>query len=191
MIRFLNDETVAGYRYGKGAISRFDDVTEAILIAQGDAEDYPAVTKPVEVLSSSAVAAASVLTAADEVLGSFTVRAGTIGVNSIIQIEPLWTFTNSANNKILKVRIGSVTVYSATRTTSVKEAPLIVLANRNSLASQIQPYDNAYVTAGAGAPTTYTINFANPVTVDITGQRANDGDTLKLEYYRVLHFVGD
>jgi hypothetical protein len=191
MIRFLNDETVAGYRYGRGAISRFDDVTEAILIAQGDAEDYPAVTKPVEVLSSSAVAASCALTAADEVLGSFTVRAGIIGVNSIIQIEPLWTFTNSANNKILKVRIGGVTVYSATRTTSVKEAPLIVLANRNSLASQIQPYDNAYVTAGAGEPATYTINFANLVTVDITGQRANSSDTLKLEYFRALHFVGD
>jgi hypothetical protein len=191
MIRFLNDETVAGYRYGKGAISRFDDVTEAILIAQGDAEDYPAVTKPVEVLSSSAVAASCALTAVDEVLGSFTVRAGIIGVNSIIQIEPLWTFTNSANNKILKVRIGGVTVYSATRTTSVKEAPLIVLANRNSLASQIQPYDNAYVTADAGAPATYTINFANLVTVDIIGQRANSSDTLKLEYFRALHFVGD
>jgi len=191
MIRFLNDETVAGYRYGKGAISRFDDVTEAILLAQGDAEDYPAVTKPVEVLSSSAVAASCASTAADEVLGSFTVRAGIIGVNSIIQIEPLWTFTNSANNKILKVRIGGVTVYSATRTTSVKEAPLIVLANRNSLASQIQPYDNAYVTAGAGEPATYTINFANLVTVDITGQRANSSDTLKLEYFRALHFVGD
>ena len=191
MIRFLNDETVAGYRYGKGAISRFDDVTEAILIAQGDAEDYPAVTKPVEVLSSSAVAASCALTAVDEVLGSFTVRAGIIGVNSIIQIEPLWTFTNSANNKILKVRIGGVTVYSATRTTSVKEAPLIVLANRNSLVSQIQPYDNTYLTAGFGTPATYTIDFANSVTVDITGQRANSGDTLKLEYFRVLHFVGD
>lgn len=191
MIRFLNDETVAGYRYGKGAISRFDDVTEATLIAQGDAEDYPAVTKPVEVLSSSAVAASCALMAADEVLGSFTVRAGIIGVNSIIQIEPLWTFTSSANNKVLKVRIGGVTVYSATRTTSVKEAPLIVLANRNSLASQIQPYDNAYVTAGAGEPATYTINFANLVTVDITGQRANSSDTLKLEYFRALHFVGD
>ena len=191
MIRFLNDETVAGYRYGKGAISRFDDVTEAILIAQGDAEDYPAVTKPVEVLSSSAVAASCASTAVDEVLGSFTVRAGIIGVNSIIQIEPLWTFTNSANNKILKVRIGGVEIYSATRTTSVKEAPLIVLANRNSLASQIQPYDNAYVTAGAGAPATYTINFASLVTVDITGQRANSSDTLKLEYFRALHFVGD
>lgn len=40
MIRFLNDETVGGYRYGKGAISRFDDATEAALIAQGDAESY-------------------------------------------------------------------------------------------------------------------------------------------------------
>lgn len=191
MIRFLNDETVAGYRYGKGAISRFDDVTEAILIAQGDAEDYPAVTKPVEVLSSSAVAASCALTAADEVLGSFTVRAGIIGVNSIIQVEPLWTFTSSANNKILKVKVGGVTVYSATRTTSVKEAPLIVLANRNSLASQIQPLDNTYVMAGLGAPATYMINFANNVTIDITGQRASNDDTLKLEYYRVLHFVGD
>ena len=191
MIRFLNDETVAGYRYGKGAISRFDEVTEAILIAQGDAEDYPAVTKPVEVLSSSAVAASCALTAADEVLGSLTIRAGVIGVNSIIQIEPLWTFTNSANNKILKVRIGGVTVYSATRTTSVKEAPLIVLANRNSLVSQIQPLDNMYVTAGSSAPATYMINFANNVTIDITGQRASNGDSLKLEYYRVLHFVGD
>jgi hypothetical protein len=191
MIRFLNDETVAGYRYGKGAISRFDDVTEAILIAQGDAEDYPAVTKPVEVLSSSAVAASCALTAVDEVLGSFTVRPGIIGVNSIIQIEPPWTFTNSANNKILKVRIGGVEIYSATRTTSVKEAPLIVLANRNSLTSQIQPYDNAYVTAGAGEPATYTINFASLVTVDITGQRANSSDALKLEYFRAVHFVGD
>ena len=191
MIRFLNDETVAGYRYGKGAISRFDDVTEAILIAQGDAEDYPAVTKPVEVLSSSAVAASCASTAVDEVLGSFTIRAGIIGVNSIIQIEPLWTFTNSANNKILKVRIGGVEIYSATRTTSVKEAPLIVLANRNSLTSQIQPYDNAYVTAGADAPGIYAINFANLVTVDITGQRANSSDALKLEYFRAVHFVGD
>jgi hypothetical protein len=191
MIRFLNDETVGGYRYGKGAISRFDDATEAALIAQGDAEDYPAVTKPVEVLSSSAVPASCALTGVDEVLGSFTVRAGIIGVNSIIQIEPLWTYTNSANNKILKVKIAGVAVYSATRTTSVKEAPLIVLANRNSLSSQIQPYDNTYITAGSGSPATYTIDFANSVTVDITGQRANSGDTLKLEYFRVLHFVGD
>lgn len=191
MIKFLNDETVAGYRYGKGSIATLDAATEAALIATADAMTYPAVTKPVEVLSSSAVAASCALTASDEVLASFTIAAGTLGANSIIQIEPLWTFASSANNKICKVKIASATVYSSTRTTSVKEGPLIVLANRNSLASQIQPYDNTYVTAGSGAPATYTVDFSVNVTVQITGQRANSGDALTLEYYRVLHFVGD
>lgn len=190
MIRFLNDETVAGYRFGKGAIARLDSATEAQLIAAADAENYPLISQPVEVLSSSALAASCVSVAFDEILASFTIPAGILGPNSILQIEPLWTFTNSANNKITKVKVGSSTVYSATRTTSVKEGPLVVLANRNSLASQIQPYDNAYVTAGSGTPATYTIDFSVAVTVQITGQRANSGDALTLEYYRVLHFVG-
>lgn len=191
MIKFLNGETVAGYRYGKGTIATFDAATEAALVAAGDAEDYMVVAKPVEVLGSSAVVASCASTAVDEVLASFTIAAGVIGVNSILQFEPLWTFASSANNKICKVKVAGTTIYtSGNRTTSVKEAPLIVLANRNSLASQIQPYDYTYVQAGAGAPATYTINFAVAVTVEITGQRAAV-ENLKLEYYRVLHFVGD
>ena len=71
------------------------------------------------------------------------------------------------------------------------EAPLIVLANRGSLGSQIQPYESTYLTAGASAPSTYNIDFSSSVAIDITGQRASSGDTLKLEYFRILHFVGD
>lgn len=190
MIKFLNDETVAGHRYGRGSIALFDSATETELIAAGDAEDYPAVAQPVEVLSSSAVATPCALTAIDEVLASFTIPAGTLGVNSILQIEPLWTFTDSVNNKIVKVKVGGVAVYTATRTTVVKEAPLVVLANRNSLVSQIQPYDNSYVAAGSGVPATYTIDFSVAVDVEITGQRANAADTLALQYFRTLHFVG-
>lgn len=191
MIRFLNDETVAGYRFGKGAIARLDSATEAQLIAAADAENYPLISQPVEVLSSSAVAAPCVATGIDEILASFTIPAGILGPNSILQIEPLWTFASSTNNKILKVKIGGSTVYSATRTTSVKEAPLIVLANRNSLASQIAPYDNTYVTAGSGIPAIYTINFAVNNTVEINGQRQSGADSLTLEYFRVTHFVGN
>jgi hypothetical protein len=189
MIRFLNDETVAGYRFGKGAIARLDAATEAQLIAVADAENYPLISQPVEVLSSSAVPVSCVSTAFDEILALFIIPARTLGVNSILQIEPLWTFANSANNKILKVKVGGITVYSATRTTSAKEAPLIVLANRNSLTSQIQPYDNAYVTAGSGGPATYAIDFSMDVVVQITGQRVVN-EALVLEYYRALHFVG-
>ena len=149
------------------------------------------ITRPVEVLAGSAVAVSCASSAVDEVLASFTIPAGTMGVNSILQIEPLWTFTTSANNKIVKVKVGGSTVYTATRTTSVKEAPLIVLANRNSLAAQIKPYDDNHVVAGSGTPTTYTIDFSVAVDVEITGQRANSGDALTLEYFRVLHAVGD
>jgi hypothetical protein len=191
MIKFLNDETVAGHRFGKGAIAAFDSPTETSLVGEGDAVSFPAVTKPVEVLSSSAIIAPCVTTAMDETLALFTIPAGLLGVNSILQIEPLWTFGSSANNKILKVRIAGVTVYSATRTTSSREAPLVVLMNRNSLSLQIQPYDTGYVTAASGVPATYTIDFSAPVTVQITGQRTNSSDALALEYYRCLHFVGD
>jgi hypothetical protein len=171
-------------------MAEFDEPTESALIASGDAENVSVISRPVEVLESSAVPAVCALTGVDEILASFTIAAGTMGVNSILQIEPLWTFANSANNKICKVKIGAFTVYSATRTTSLKEGPLIVLANRNSLTSQIQPYDNAYFIAGAGAPSKYAIDFSVAVTVQITGQRTTN-EVLTLEYYRVLHFAGD
>lgn len=151
---------------------------------------HPLVRRPIEVLSGSAIGFSSSLTALDEVLESFLIPAGTLGVNSILQIEPLWTFSSSANNKILSVKIGDSTIYSATRTTSVMEAPLIVLANRNSVASQIAPYSGDYITAGTVAPSTYTIDFSKDQVVFITGQRANSGDSLKLEYYRALHIIG-
>jgi hypothetical protein len=152
---------------------------------------YPLVTRPVEVLAGSAVASSCSSSAVDEELYTLNILAGTLGVNSILQIEPLWTFASSANDKILKIAIGGTTVYTATRTTSVKEAPLIVLANRNALNSQIQPYDNTYVTAGSGAPATYAIDFSVNQTLQIIGQRDNSGDALTLEYFRILHFVGD
>lgn len=143
-----------------------------------------------ELIAGSAIGFPCVTTALDEILDSFIIPAGMLGVNSVLQIEPVWSYTNSANNKILKVKIGTTTVYTATRTTSVKEAPLIILANRNSLYSQIRPYDGSYVTAGTVASVSTTIDFSVDQILSITGQRANAGDTLRLEYYRVLHFIG-
>ncbi len=35
---------------GKGAIARFDPETEAELVAVADAENYPLITQPIEVL---------------------------------------------------------------------------------------------------------------------------------------------
>jgi hypothetical protein len=190
MIKFLDTAFVNGHHFTAGMIAEFGDATERALIAEGDAENYYTVKFPVEVLSSSAAPVTATLTGTDEILASFDIPAGTLGVNSILQIEPLWTYPSSANNKILKVKVGGVMVYNFTRTTSVKEAPLIVLANRNSLISQFAPYESTYVTASATAPVSYAIDFASNVSVEITGQRASASESLKLEYYRALHFAG-
>jgi hypothetical protein len=190
MIRLLSDKTIGAVRYGKGSLVNLAPDIEAALIENGSAENLPVISRPIEILSGSAVAANCALTDVDEVLASFTIPGATLGRNSGLQIEPLWTFSNSPDNKILKVKIGIVTIYSATRTTSAREAPLILLASRNSLNSQIQPYDTGYVTAGSSAATKYSIDFSTIKTIEITGQRANAGDMLTLEYFRILHFTG-
>ncbi|MBN9125992.1 MAG: hypothetical protein J0I90_00165 [Nitrosospira sp.] len=190
MIKFIDTAFVGGTVYRAGQFGEFDQAIELDLINAGDAVNYLAIALPVEVLSSSAVAASCASTNIDEILASFTIKSGVLGPNSILQIEPLWTFTNSANNKIIKVKVAGVTVYNNTRTTVAREAPLIVLANRNSLQSQVQPYDSNYFTSGTGSPQTYAIDFSVNVTVEITGQRANGSEALKLEYFRALHFAG-
>lgn len=163
---------------------------EVIGITDGNT-NFAISEKPIENLKSSAIPVSCALTGTDEVLDSLFIPAGIIGVNSILQIEPLWSYTNSANNKIIKVKIGGVTVFTATRTTSVRDSALIVIANRNSLTSQIRPIDGNYVSSGSSTATTYNIDFSVGVSIDIIGQRANSSDTLTLEYYRILHFVGD
>ena len=191
MIRFLDNAFVGGRFFSVGMMAQFNAPTEAQLISVGDAVNFQVISQPVEVLFSAAVQALCISTATDEILASGTISAGIIGPNSIVQFEPVWTFPSSVNNKICKVKLGAATVYTATRTTSLLEAPLIALANRNSLASQVIPYPNGkHETAGATTVGAATVNFALDVVWQITGQRANSGEALALEYYRILHFIG-
>ena len=185
--------TVTGHTSQIAGLPQFyKDGSDNVQGISDGTNDYPMVANPVELLSHSSAGFTSALLSVDEVLKSYTIKAGTLGPNSILQIDPLWTFSNSANNKILRVKVGGTTVYDTTRTgTAIKEAPMIVLSNRNSLSSQIRAIDSNYVVSSTSAPQTYTINFANDVVVEFCGNRTSGSDTLKLEYYRILHFVGD
>jgi hypothetical protein len=175
-----------------GSVSNFsrDGVGHSYGLNWENGHSIPLVLRPVELIAGSAIGFSCSLTLVDEVLDSFIIPAGLLGVNSILQIEPVWSFTSSANTKTLNVKIGANNIYSVARTASVTEAPLILLANRNSVNSQVSPYSGNYVTAGSVAPATYTIDFSKDQVVAITGRRTNAGDSLILEYYRVLHFVG-
>lgn len=120
------------------------------------------------------------------------IPAGAVGPFSTLEIRPFWSYTNSANNKILRAEIGpsaasTAVVWDRTRTTSTAEAPHILLANRGVTNLQLMLH-SSLGDAGTSMSTNYaqyTVDFSVDNTLFIYGQLANSGETLKLDALRV------
>ena len=131
------------------------------------------------------LSAAVVLTGTTSVttLATITIPAGLIGTNGKVKFYPLWSNTNNANTKTLRVVLnGATTVYTATSLNSVHNSGLLILRNFNSETTQRM---SSGMVAGLGSSTgsvaASTIDTTVPVTVAVTGQLANSADTMTLE----------
>lgn len=139
------------------------------------------------VLFDSAVAVALTGTLTKTALATVDVPAGVMGPNSTLRVLPVWSYTNSANNKVIGVEVGTAmpgtTIYMRTRTTTAGEMPLIEVKNRGVKSSQINKYSSgsSYSTAQAAAPSTHTIDFNQATKVFVYGTLANVGETITLE----------
>lgn len=143
------------------------------------------------VLAQSSVAVAipnSALTT-EQTYVTVTVPAGAMGANGLLRITTVWTYTNSANNKTMRVRFGgtSGTQYtSATSTTTASLRTQCQIGNRNATNSQV---GGSIVSAGFGTSTganqTSAVDTAASVDLVISGQTASAGETLTLESYMV------
>ena len=135
----------------------------------------------------SAGAASSVTgTTTETTLATMTIPANAMGPNGQIEIIPLWSFTNSANTKTMRVKFGGTAFYTQTTTTTAVTQALIRITNRNSASSQVgAPGVNAGVGNFTAAVITSAENTASPVTLTITGQLTNTGETITLESYLV------
>ena len=116
-------------------------------------------------------------------LATITIPAGLIGTNGKVKFYPLWSNTNNANTKTLRVVLNSATtVYTGTVQNSVHNTGLLILRNFNSETAQRM---SSGMTAGLGSTTgsiaAPTIDTTVPVTVAVTGQLANSADTMTLE----------
>ena len=116
-------------------------------------------------------------------LATITIPAGLIGANGKVKFYPLWSNTNNANAKTLRVVLnGATTVYTGTSQNSVHNSGLLILRNFNS--ESVQRMSSGMV-AGFGSTTgsiaASTIDTTVPVTVTVTGQLANSADTMTLE----------
>lgn len=143
------------------------------------------------VLAASAATGMSVTTGTTEtVLATVTIPANAVGANGVIRITALWTYTNSANSKTVRVRLGGLSgtsFGSAVATTTADLQLMYMIRARNSTSSQIGFAANAGASfqTTVTSPATGSVNMAVAQDLVFTGTTALSGETITLESYIV------
>lgn len=112
-----------------------------------------------------------------------TVPANAMGANGKLEVSGLWTFTNSVNNKTLRIRFSGISgtiLSSSVNTTTATQHFWGIIGNRNATNSQIASFAQLNTATGS-APITAAIDTTAGTTVLLTGQLANTGETIQLE----------
>jgi len=121
----------------------------------------------------------------ETVLYTYTLPGGLMGPNDCLEIVSLWSYTNSANNKSLRIRWGDLatSLYAANQTTSLTLEQYTRVCNDDSTAAQ-RMYPPS-VSGGFGTTTsavqTFSVDTGSDVLIRPTGQLASAGETITLE----------
>lgn len=142
--------------------------------------------KTVEVIASSGQAAAVLSGTAEVALATIAIPA--MGAKDILRITSLWSYTNSANAKTLRVRLGGLAgtaIFATAPTTTAQAAFQQNIYNSN--ATNVQKMFNSSapfsITTGALAAAAVQTNAGFDLV--LSGQPANAGETITLEGYTV------
>lgn len=142
-------------------------------------------------LAASAATGMSHTGTADETaLATVSIPANAMGINGGLLIYSAWSWTNSANDKIARIRFGGIAgtqYWSNTATTTVSGADMRRIRNRNSASSQVGGAANtaALVVASGSAIVTSSVNTAAAVDLVFSGQLESAGESVTLENYEV------
>lgn len=142
-------------------------------------------------LGSSAVTGMAVTgTLSETTLATVTIPAGAMGLNGGIQVRCTFSYTNSANTKTIRIRLGGLlgtAYYAVNTTTTVTAEAERVIKNRGAANSQVgsMPAAAAPYSTNASAPTTSSIDTTAAVDLVFTGALSNTGETITLESYEV------
>jgi hypothetical protein len=154
------------------------------------------IPKVATLLAASAVAVSVTGTTAETALATVTIPAGAMGINGGLQIWTTWSYTNSANTKTPRIRLGGAAgaVHLAPAlTTSATFSDVRRIRNRASASAQV--CSTASVAAApigttTVAPTTSAVDTSAAQDLVITGQLALGTETITLENYEVWLLPG-
>lgn len=130
-------------------------------------------------------------------LGTVTLPGGLVSANGILEISSFWTMTNSANNKIIKIKLGQTSdpvtggssFVNRTETTILYHQHLCILRCSNSV--NAQKAISSTISTGLGSTTasnfTNTYDLSTDKKIFLTGQLANTGETITLRGWRLMY----
>lgn len=120
-------------------------------------------------------------------LASIIIPANMLGINGMLRITALWSYTNSANNKTLRVNFGGTTWFNQVQTTTASAQSMTMIRNRGAANSQVGyaiSAGSAFGSTSVANPTA-AIDTTASQSITITGQLVNTGETITLESYTV------
>jgi hypothetical protein len=141
------------------------------------------------ILAASAVAVPHTGDTNETTLATVTIPANAMGANGAIRVHAVFSYTNSGNNKVPRIRFGGLsgTQYKANTVTTTASAQIISwIQNRNATNSQVGPFNSVNsVGLSAASPVTSSVDTTAAVDLVFTGQLTNTGETITLESYIV------
>lgn len=136
---------------------------------------------PIKIFSLSAPVSLTGSTSA-VTLATITIPAGLIGANGKLKIYPLWSTTNNANVKTLRVLLGGSTCTTMPSQSVPNNSGLLIIRNTNNESAQkCSSGLVAGIGSSSGSIANPTIDTTAATTITITGQLAVGTDTLTLE----------
>jgi hypothetical protein len=148
-------------------------------------EIQPKPTRGWEILSQSGVAVSHTGDTNETNLATVALPAYKIGPNGRVRVSAHWSHTNSANNKICRIKFGGSALHAITNTTTAQSRAQVEMVNRNSLSSQVVSMFGG--DSGFGATTsalsTLSLDTATSLNIQVSGELANSGETITMESY--------
>lgn len=140
------------------------------------------------VLAASGVAASHTGDTNETTLATVLIPAGAMGPNGVLRVTSVWSYTNSANTKVLRLRLGGAAgslFQSVAVTTTASLRHEVQICNRGVQNAQLgQPGTGAFG-ASSSAPSTGAIDTSANQDLVFRALLTNSGETVTLESYLV------
>jgi len=140
---------------------------------------------PVKLYTTGSTATTVTNTTAETQVASFTLPGGVMGMNGILRLCPIFSQTNSANFKTLRIKLGAATAITQAfgGAGSASAYGILTIRNLNSQSSQKSTQGGSLgVGTTSSAIGTSTADTSADITVSLTVQMAALAETVTLEH---------